>query len=143
MATLFGFGSPKEETKGAADVEDPTSATTTSPTSPQTEDETPLTESAEAEVGAQTSCMHFMVKSKLGWIAWKEMEATLYSIFERAFGATRCEMKFSESLEDFGFEVEVPTSEVEKFQKFFKGKALAQEIDMLHGIDPTVTSRRD
>ncbi|KAJ3015983.1 hypothetical protein HKX48_004282 [Thoreauomyces humboldtii] len=142
-AALFGFGSkPATPTLEEGDV-DPISATSAgTPGSPQ-EDETPLTESLEAEVGCETSCMHFMVKSKLGWIAWKEMEATLYSIFERGFGATRCEMKFSDSLEDFGFEVEVPNGEVEKFHKFFKGRALAQEIDMLHGIDPITTSRRD
>ncbi|KAJ3173712.1 hypothetical protein HDU88_002801 [Geranomyces variabilis] len=146
MATLFGFTSSKTEPKDAEDAtataED--GATGGTPTSPQAEeDDTPLFEAPETEVGAQTSCMHFVARSKLGWIAWKEMEATLYSIFERSFGATRCEMKFSDSLEDFGFEVEVPNTEVEKFKKFFKGKALAQEIDMLHGIDPLTTSRRD
>ncbi|KAJ3171880.1 hypothetical protein HDU87_008198 [Geranomyces variabilis] len=147
MATLFGFASSKTEPKDADDAAATAEegATDASPTSPQAaeEDDTPLFEAPETEVGAQTSCMHFVARSKLGWIAWKEMEATLYSIFERSFGATRCEMKFSDSLEDFGFEVEVPNTEVEKFKKFFKGKALAQEIDMLHGIDPLTTSRRD
>ncbi|KAI8816155.1 uncharacterized protein EV422DRAFT_572049 [Fimicolochytrium jonesii] len=138
MSTLFSFGA-----KSPTPPTDPDSPARTDSPSPTTEDETPLTESKEAEVGTQTSCMHFLVKSKLGWIAWKEMEATLYSIFERGFGATRCQMKFAELSEDFGFEVEVPNSEVEKFQKFFKGRALAQEIDMLHGIDPVVNSRRD
>ncbi|KAJ3161703.1 hypothetical protein HDU86_006473 [Geranomyces michiganensis] len=131
MATLFGFATSKAEPKDnddAVPAEDGAAAAGT-PTSPQAEeDDTPLFEAPETEVGAQTSCMHFVAKSKLGWIAWKEMEATLYSIFERSFGATRCEMKFSDSLEDFGFEVEVPNTEVEKFKKFFKGKALAQEI---------------
>ncbi|KNC95969.1 uncharacterized protein SPPG_08574 [Spizellomyces punctatus DAOM BR117] len=52
-------------------------------------------------------------------------------------------MKFSESMEEFGFEVEVPNDQVEKFQKFFKGRTLAEEIDRLHGIDPLVTKWRD
>jgi hypothetical protein len=42
-------------------------------------------------------------------------------------------------------EVEIPnnrtsplTSEVAKFEKFFNGKALAIEIDKLHGIEPAL-----
>ncbi|KAJ3027176.1 hypothetical protein HK097_006219, partial [Rhizophlyctis rosea] len=93
--------------------------------------------------GADTSCMHFRVRSKLGWIAWREREASLYALFERGFAAVRCEMKWSESLEEFGFEVEVPNVQVEKLQKYFKSKNLTEEIDKIHGIDPISMNRRD
>jgi hypothetical protein len=33
-----------------------------------------------------TKCMHFSIKTQLGWIPWKEREAALYSLFERSFG---------------------------------------------------------
>ncbi|KAJ3032417.1 hypothetical protein HDV00_007550 [Rhizophlyctis rosea] len=107
------------------------------------EEITPLTVAPEAMPGSDTSCMHFRVRTKLGWIAWREREASLYAVFERGFAATRCEMKWSESLEEFGFEVEVPNEQVEKFSKYFKSKNLTEEIDKIHGIDPISMNRRD
>ncbi|KAJ3296290.1 hypothetical protein HK104_001770 [Borealophlyctis nickersoniae] len=115
----------------------------TSPEPPAVEDETPLTLEPVAMPGTETTCMHFRVRSKLGWVAWREMEASLYTLFEKAFAATRCEMKFSEGLDEFGFEVEIPNEHVDKFKKFFKSKTLPMEIDKLHGIDPISMNRRD
>ncbi|KAI9005338.1 hypothetical protein BC832DRAFT_539954 [Gaertneriomyces semiglobifer] len=149
--SFFNFGGssvnneiqPEEDSNQDEVAATSTTPSTASPISPMPDDETPLSESNEAPPGTETSCMHFQVRSKLGWVAWKEREASLYALFERSFAATRCEMKFSESMEEFGFEVEVPNDEVPKFQKFFKSKTLIQEIDYLHGIDPVITKWRD
>ena len=43
------------------------------------ERETPLTD-AMIEVGHDTTTMHVAIKTKLGWITWKEKEASLYRL---------------------------------------------------------------
>eukprot|EP00842_Homolaphlyctis_polyrhiza_P002653 jgi/Hompol1/3389/HPOL_003238-RA len=55
------------------------------------------------------------------------------SIFERAFAATRCELKFSDNLEEMAMEIEIPTSQIEKFTKHFNKDTMAAEIDKIHG----------
>ncbi|KAI8906681.1 hypothetical protein EDD86DRAFT_192698, partial [Gorgonomyces haynaldii] len=107
------------------------------------EGETPLGEAGETTPDTDTSTMHFAIKSKLGWIAWKEREASLYSLFERAFAATRCELKFSDMLDEYAMEVEIPNQMVDKFTKYFNGKALALEIDKLHGLEPVLGKWKD
>lgn len=47
--------------------------------------DTALGETPDAQKGVTTKCMHFSIKTHIGWIPWKEREATLYSLFERAF----------------------------------------------------------
>ncbi|KAI8899055.1 hypothetical protein BC833DRAFT_619753 [Globomyces pollinis-pini] len=93
--------------------------------------------------GANTTQFNFEIITKIGWIAWKDKEASLYTLFERTFGATRCELKISDTLDDFVMEIEIPTENVDKFQKQFWGKTLAKEIDKIHGIEPSVCSWTD
>lgn len=109
-----------------------------------------LTESKEAEPGSDTTTMHFLITTKLGWIPWKEREASLFSLFERGFAATRCELKFSDMLNELAMEVEIPNTQIvrldlsqAKFEKYFIGKALATEIDKLHGIEPALCRWKD
>ncbi|RKO86460.1 hypothetical protein BDK51DRAFT_25770 [Blyttiomyces helicus] len=130
---MFSFASsPKRDDTGAGspapDSNSPTAGAGDAGSSVDGTDEGPLMPSPEAPPGSETSCMHFLVKSKLGWIAWKEREASLYALFERSFGATRCDMKLSETFDELALEVEVPNDQVEKFQKFFRSKALLAEI---------------
>ena len=95
-----------------------------SATSPSAD--SPLTDAPEAAPGADTSTMHFSIKSKLGWVAWKEKESSLYrylysfSLLERAFSATRCELKISDMLNEFAMEVEIPNDQVVNY--FHTGK---------------------
>ncbi|KAL5031954.1 hypothetical protein BDV3_000208 [Batrachochytrium dendrobatidis] len=105
--------------------------------------ETPLTDAPDTAVGAETSTMHFAISTKLGWIAWKESEASLYSIMERAFGATRCELKLSDFLDQMAMEVEIPNEQIDKFTKYFNQDTLAAEIDKLHGLEPVLHRYRD
>ncbi|KAJ3257875.1 hypothetical protein HK103_004166 [Boothiomyces macroporosus] len=102
-----------------------------------------LTDIEETVPGEHTTCFNFEIYTKLGWIAWKEREASLYVIFERAFGATRCELKISDSLDVFAMEIEIPNDQIEKFTKLFKGKTLTAEIDKIHGIEPSICSWTD
>ncbi|KAI9090016.1 hypothetical protein DFS34DRAFT_597814 [Phlyctochytrium arcticum] len=142
MASLFGIS--RSTTEKEITTEDATVDGADSPSMPERmEDDIPMEEVDAALPGTETSCMHFLVRSKLGWIVWKEMEASLYAMFERAFAATRCEMKFSDSMEEFGFEVELPNEQVEKFTKIFKSRSLELEIDRLHGLDPLLTKFKD
>lgn len=46
--------------------------------SPTERAESPLGDVPEAAPGADTSTMHFSIKSNLGWIPWKERECSLY-----------------------------------------------------------------
>ncbi|TPX32830.1 hypothetical protein SmJEL517_g04160 [Synchytrium microbalum] len=82
-----------------------------------------------------TTAFHFVCKSKLGFVQWKDSEASLYGYFERTFKATTCTLKLTESLEQYCLEIEVA------FEKIFK-KGLAQEIDRIHGI-PTISKWKD
>ena len=70
--------------------------------------------------GQSCSTFHFQIHSSLGWITWKDREAALYMyvflsnnyrLFERAFAATRCELKISDSLDEFACEVEIPNDQ--------------------------------
>ncbi|KAJ3391030.1 hypothetical protein HDU92_000187 [Lobulomyces angularis] len=82
-------------------------------TSPiEMENISPLDEAVPALIiNEETTTMHFLCKSKLGWIAWREKEASLFSLFERAFSASRCELKFGESMDEFGLEIEIPNNQ--------------------------------
>lgn len=93
--------------------------------------------------GENTICLNFEITTKLGWIAWKDREASLYSLFERGFGATRCELKISDSLDHFAMEIEIPADQYDKFNKSCKGKALGKEIDKLHKIEPSLCPWQD
>ncbi|KAI8808109.1 hypothetical protein BJ742DRAFT_809756 [Cladochytrium replicatum] len=92
----------------------------------------------ESQDGAEinTSCMHILVKSKIGWPSWLESEASLYDLFERTFAAVHSVLKLTEVADEFGIEVEIPMSQVERFEKEFRGRALQSEIDKIHGIHP-------
>jgi hypothetical protein len=68
--------------------------------------------------GENTICFNFEIKtylqillSNLGWIAWKDREAALYALFERAFAATRCEFRLSDSLDTYSMEIEIPADQ--------------------------------
>ncbi|KAI8810958.1 hypothetical protein BJ742DRAFT_799352 [Cladochytrium replicatum] len=80
--------------------------------------------------------MHILVKSKIGWPSWLESEASLYDLFERSFAAVHSVLKLTEVPDEFGMEVEIPMTQVERFEKEFRGKALPSEIDKIHGIHP-------
>ncbi|KAJ3092050.1 hypothetical protein HK102_011256 [Quaeritorhiza haematococci] len=47
------------------------------------------------------------------------------------------------SSDEFALEIEIPNQEVEKFEKLFKGNVLPQEIDRIHGIEPSLSKYRD
>ncbi|KAJ3305682.1 hypothetical protein HDV03_001090 [Kappamyces sp. JEL0829] len=103
--------------------------------------------------GRNCSTFHFEIKSNLGWIAWKDREAALYMLFERAFLATRCELKINDSLDALACEIEMPNDQEvsvsvskqrqSKFLKEVKSKTLSREIDKLHGIEPALCSWSD
>ncbi|KAI8620346.1 hypothetical protein BC830DRAFT_1099621 [Chytriomyces sp. MP71] len=89
-------------------------------------------------VGTPTTCVHVVFSSKLGWMAWKDREASLFELFERVFGCVRGELNFSESLTEFGVELELPNDQVARMEKEFKSKFLLAEIDKIHGISPSM-----
>ncbi|KAJ1340212.1 hypothetical protein BSLG_005205 [Batrachochytrium salamandrivorans] len=88
-------------------------------------DDSPLSESPEPNVGVETSTMHFSISTKL------------------AFGATRCELKLSDFLDQMAMEVEIPNDQIEKFTKYFGQDTIAAEIDKLHGLEPVLRRYRD
>nr|KAJ3420991.1 hypothetical protein HK105_004762 [Polyrhizophydium stewartii] len=135
MSFLFG-GEKQQETLDKLASSTPVAA-------PGGTDDSPLSDAPEAPPGAETTTMHFAITTKLGWIAWKEKEASLFSLFERAFGATRCELKFSDFLDQMAMEVEIPNTEIDKFTKYFTRDTLAAEIDKIHGIEPALRHFRD
>lgn len=87
---------------------------------------------------APTTNMHILIHTRMGWIAWKESEAALFSIFERAFNAIRCELRFADNMSDIGLEIEIPDTEVKKFQKKYNSKEIVTEINKIHGLDPCI-----
>jgi hypothetical protein len=57
--------------------------------------ETPLSEVPEASVGSDTATLHFLADTSLGWVAWREREASLAELFERTFAASKFELKMT------------------------------------------------
>ncbi|KAJ3118529.1 hypothetical protein HDU96_000945 [Phlyctochytrium bullatum] len=96
----------------------------------------PLATVQEAQVGSETTCVHILFHSKMGWMAWKDREASLFSVFERGFAATKASIKFNDTLDHFGVEVEVPNEQVTNLEKQLRGRTLLAEIDRCHGILP-------
>ena len=101
-----------------------------------------LSNQAEADVGTETTSVHILFSSKLGWIYWKvckfypkhkltqtqDTEASLYALFEKAFAATVCALKFGDTMDQFALEVNIPNTQVSSLEKELKGKGLMQEI---------------
>ncbi|KAJ3414188.1 DEAD H (Asp-Glu-Ala-Asp His) box helicase 11 [Chytridiales sp. JEL 0842] len=96
----------------------------------------PLDAVEEADVGTDTTAVHILFQSKVGWMCWKDTESSLFALFEKAFAACKCSIKFSDALDQFGVEMEVPNSNVAKLEKDMKGRNILQEIDKLHGLSP-------
>ncbi|KAI8917346.1 hypothetical protein BC831DRAFT_485385 [Entophlyctis helioformis] len=134
MASLFGFGEKPQDVLNVLSNSDLTATDQLT---------SPVTAAPETLPGADMTTMHFSITTRLGWIQWKETECSLYSIFERAFAASRCELKFSDSMDQMAMEVEIPNSQVDKFTKYFNRDILAAEIDKLHGLEPVLTRYRD
>ncbi|KAJ3248014.1 hypothetical protein HDU78_002448 [Chytriomyces hyalinus] len=88
--------------------------------------------------GTPTTCVHVAFQSKLGWMAWKDREASLFVLFERVFGCVSVVLKFTESLDVFGVEMEVPNDQVVRLEKELKTKYLLAEIDKIHGLSPAM-----
>ena len=68
------------------------------------------------------------VKSKLGWITWKDKEPSLFRLFETIFDAKEMELKFSNSLDEHVLYVEIPLNQVSRFNKFIYTKAFLSQI---------------
>lgn len=83
---------------------------------------------AEPLAEADMTTFQFVAKSRLGWVAWKETEASLYRLFELAFDASYVELRLTDSLSEFAIEIEIPTAQAPRFSKLFRGKLLAAEI---------------
>ncbi|KAJ3209818.1 hypothetical protein HDU82_000058 [Entophlyctis luteolus] len=88
--------------------------------------------------GTPTTTVHVTFSSKLGWICWKDTEASLFALFERAFACVRAEMTFSDSLDTFGVSLEVPSIHVAALEKELGRKFLLAEVDRIHGISPAL-----
>ncbi|KAJ3219374.1 hypothetical protein HDU67_001593 [Dinochytrium kinnereticum] len=57
---------------------------------------------------------------------------------QRGFAATKAAIKFNDSLDQFGLEIEVPNEQVANLEKQLRGRSLLQEIDRVHGISPAL-----
>ncbi|KAJ3076395.1 hypothetical protein HDU98_003650 [Podochytrium sp. JEL0797] len=88
-------------------------------------------------VGTPTTTVHIAFYSKLGWMVWKDGEASLCSLFERAFGCLRVEVKFTQDLDQFGLDLELPNTQVAHLEKQLYKKHLLAEIDKIHGLSPS------
>ncbi|KAJ3031726.1 UNVERIFIED_CONTAM: hypothetical protein HDU68_000661 [Siphonaria sp. JEL0065] len=112
-------------------------------TAPSSRPETPwgssdvLQKLVEApQVGTPTTTVHVAFSSKLGWMTWKDREASLFGIFERAFGCVKAEIKFTDALDQFGVDFEVPNDQVASLEKELSKKFILAEIDKIHGLSP-------
>ncbi|KAJ3331327.1 hypothetical protein HDU76_003470 [Blyttiomyces sp. JEL0837] len=91
-----------------------------------------------AEVGTSTTCVHVLFSSRLGWMCWKDNEASLFAVFERAFACSKATIVFTESLDQFGVELEVPVDQVSNLEKQLWQKSILLEIDRIHGLNPAL-----
>ncbi|KAI8854524.1 hypothetical protein BC829DRAFT_380140, partial [Chytridium lagenaria] len=98
----------------------------------------PIATVQEGKLGSETTCLHVLFQSRLGWMCWKDREATLFSLFERGFAATKACIKFNDTLDQFGVEVEVPNEQVANLERQLRGKSLLQEIGRIHGLSPAL-----
>jgi hypothetical protein len=89
---------------------------------------------ATSHYSQETTLVTFYIKSKLGWIAWKEKESCLFRLFEVCFNATHLELKVTESLEEFFMSFEMPSEHVLRFKKVFKGRLLRVEMGIFYGL---------
>ena len=51
------------------------------------------------------------IKTNIGWIPWKDREASLFRLLERCFYARKMELHLLDSLQDFKIDIEVPASQ--------------------------------
>ncbi|KAJ3135384.1 hypothetical protein HK100_002785 [Physocladia obscura] len=91
-----------------------------------------------AVIGTPITTVHAVFQSKLGWMAWKDREASLYALFERVFACVRAEITFCERLDTFGVDLEVPSAHVPLLEKEIRRKFLLAEIDKIHGLSPSL-----
>ena len=57
------------------------------------------------------------IKTNIGWMPWKDREASLFRLFERCFYARKMELHVMENLEDLKIDVEIPASQEVSFRK--------------------------
>lgn len=73
-------------------------------------------------------------KSSLGWIVWKEKEASLIRLFERVFLAVKLNLVFTMEYNVFMIEFLAPSTQLTRISKYVKGGQLQMEIDKIHGV---------
>jgi hypothetical protein len=72
-------------------------------------------------------------KSSLGWIVWKEKEASLIRLLERIFMAVKVHLEFTKEYNEFMIQVLAPSNQAKRISTYIKGGQLQDEIDKIHG----------
>ena len=102
-----------------------------------------LTECNDIEnMDCELLAFQFTAKSNLGWISWKEREASLFRLLERIFNAQSCCMNFTNRYNEIIIEFSAPSSQIERYletiynrvSKYVRQGQLACEIDKVHGV---------
>jgi hypothetical protein len=91
---------------------------------------------ADLEPDVEYLKLRLDVSTRLGWIAWKETEASLYKLMEITFGASNCSVEFTDSLNRVLLDLEIPSQHFQRFKKAFKSKSLPVEIGTQHLCKP-------
>jgi hypothetical protein len=75
-----------------------------------------LTECNDIEnMDCELLAFQFTAKSNLGWISWKEREASLFRLLERIFNAQSCCMNFTNRYNEIIIEFSAPASQIERY----------------------------
>lgn len=93
-----------------------------------------LTECPVEDLECELLVFQFTAKSSLGWIAWKEREASLFRLFERIFNAQSCFLTFTSKYNEFVLGFSAPANQIERVSNYLRQGQLGLEIDKIHGV---------
>jgi hypothetical protein len=83
---------------------------------------------ADIEPDVEFMKLRLDISTRLGWITWKETEASLFRLLETCFGASSCSIELTDALNRIILTLEIPSEHFPRFKKAFKSRTLPLEI---------------